>query len=499
MPTKRDQLMKSCQPTRFRSMGTLALTRRERGGFAVMTAVLIIVILGFCGIALDFSRMYNRKAELQIAADAIALAAAAELDGTEPGVGRALTAAAEAAARNPLYDYSASISEWSDSAIKFSAAPSGSPWLEAGEAKGKAGNLFYVQVDTGRLDARHGRVSMLLLPVVSSSMTVAHIGSRATAGRSTVNVLPLAICAMTDTPLTPGVPRGQELVELGFRRGISYNLMRLNPDSKSAGANFLINPLAPPGVAGTSVMSRLDVIEPFLCTGTMAMPGVTGGDITVERNFPLASVFQHLNSRFGSYTAPCTADNAPPDTNVKAYTPDTMSWMTDKPKGQSAEEKSTDTKLFTLAELGPSEIPADTTANLYGPLWIHAKAARYASYVSNGKVEPAGGYATLDADKDWSALYTPGSPKLKGTYPSSGPYKAFTSGPPGGLKGVADRRVLNVPLLRCPVPTGGPASAQVLGIGRFYMTVPATETDLFAEFAGLMRPGTLVGQVELYP
>jgi hypothetical protein len=59
--------------------------------------------------------------------------------------------------------------------------------------------------------------------------------------------------------------------------------------------------------------------------------------------------------------------------------------------------------------------------------------------------------------------------------------------------------VLNIPLLRCPVPAGSPVTAEVLAIGKFFMTVPASDHELFAEFAGLAQPSSLIGQVELYP
>jgi hypothetical protein len=474
----------------------LRFPRREEGAFAVMTPFLLLVILGVCGMAIDFSRMYNRKAELQTIADTIALAAAAELDGTQPGVQRAAAAAAEAATRNPLYEYNASLMAWSPAALKFSSVPSGGTWLDAGEAAANPDSLLYARVDTSKLDERHGRVNMLLLPAVSSAMSSAQITGRATAGRSSINVLPLAICAMADKLDEPGVQRGDELVEYGFRRGVSYNLMNLNPGDSAKGATYLVNPFAPPGVKGASVASRLSVIEPFICTGTMAMPRVTGGDLTVDSGFPLGSLFSHLNSRFGTYTAPCTSANAPPDTNIKHYTfADTISWMTDTPTGQSAEKRTGDKKLYTIAHLDETDIPASTTPGMYGPLWIYAKAAKYSSYISNNKTEPAGGYATLDAAADWSKLYKPGSPVLKGTYPSNGPYKTYTTSP-APLTGVADRRVLNIPLLRCPVSSG---SAEVLGVGRFYMTVPATKDDLFAEFTGLARRQSLTGKVELYP
>lgn len=492
MPKNRLRVTERSQYTAFRLQRVPSQRRRERGAFAVMTAVLILVILGFCGFALELSRLYNRKVELQTIADTIALAAAAQLNGTRDGIDNALSAASSAGARYAVsYAYGKSPVLWSENAIRFSSAPSGSEWFNAGAAKGQAQRMFYVEVDTSRLDERLGRVDLVLLPVLPSASASAQTASRAVAGRSSINVMPLAICAMAEARASA---RGAELVEHGFRRGISYNLMQLNPDDNSKGAHFLVNPVAPPGTNGSSAGTKLAVIEPFVCTGTMAMPQVTSGKLTVEPGFPLNSVFGQINSRFGSYTSPCTANGAPPDTNIREYT-GALSWMTDTPKGQSADRRTSDKQLFTLAELAPSDIPADTTAPLYGPLWTYAKAAKYSGY-KNGEPEPEpGGYPTF-TPADWSTLYTPGSPKLKGSYPSPSPYKAIAVS--GGARAVANRRVLNIPLLRCPVPAGSPMSAEVLAIGKFFMTTRATETELFGEFAGLAKPESLGGQVELY-
>ena len=466
-----------------------------------MTAVLILVILGFCGFALGLSMVYNRKVELQTIADTVALAAAAELDGTELGVDRAAAAAFAAATQYVTYGYNASLVTWSADALRFSSAPSGRDWLPEGAAKNQAQTMFYVEVNTSRLSAEHGSVNTFLLQLLPSASATARTSSRAVAGRSTINVMPMAICAMSTTR---AAARGAELVEHGFRRGISYNLMRLNPDSDTKGANFLINPVAAPGTTGSSVAPRLDVIRPFVCTGTLAMPQITSGNITVEHDFPLGNVFSQINSRFGTYSSPCTSAGAPADTNVKEFStlnPLTsateITWLVDKPKGQSADPRTKDAKLLTIADLAQADVPSATTPDMFGPLWIYAKAAKYSAY-SSGTPEPAAGYATF-APADWSTLYTPGSPTLKGSYPSPAPYKGITQSPPAGVRAVADRRVLNVPLLHCPVAAGSPASAEVLAIGRFYMTVSATATDLYGEFAGLARPETLGGQVELYP
>jgi hypothetical protein len=493
-PRQREEMPFPC--TGLRPVRSPASQRRQGGSFAVMTAVLILVILGVCGFAIDLSRMYNRKVELQSIADTIALAAAAELDGTTAGITRSRAAAAEAAARNPFFNYN-NLIDWSEDALRYSAAPSGRPWVGADDASGQAPNMFFVEVDTSKLDERHGRVSMLLLQVVSSANATADVASRAVAGRSTINVLPLAVCAMTDTPAISGVSRNGELVEYGFRRGVSYNLMQLNPKNDTTPANFLINPFALPGTTGASVAANISAIQPYVCTGTLGIPRIDGEDITVDHGFPLASVYNQLNSRFGTYDAPCVAVSAPSDTNVKEYTPAVAkTWMFDQPSGQAAARRTPPGRMVTIADLAASDIEATATPDLYGPLWIYARAAKFtAAYKQNG-AEPSAGYATY-APADWSTLYTPGLPKVA-TAGYTTPAKTITEAPPGGGRTLADRRILNVPLLQGPVPAGSPAAANVMGIGKFYMTAKATSTDLYGEFVGLVRQEALVGQVELY-
>lgn len=51
----------------------------QRGAYAVMTAISLVAVLGVAGLALDLGRLFVNKSELQSAADACALAAAAEL------------------------------------------------------------------------------------------------------------------------------------------------------------------------------------------------------------------------------------------------------------------------------------------------------------------------------------------------------------------------------------------------------------------------------------
>lgn len=471
--------------------------KRQGGAIAVMAPFLIIVILTFIGFAFSLSMVYNRKVELQTAAESIALAAARQLNGTEAGVNMALSAAA-AAASSSFYSYNAASIAWSDAAISFSSSPSGPEWVDATSAKtsANASRVFYVKVDLSRLSSAIGIVPTVFFSLSSSGPEAGYVSSTVVAGRQSINVTPLALCAISDNAARN---RGGELVEYGFRRGISYNLMKLNPASNTGGANYLVNPVSPPGGGSSTIMSRLDVIRPFVCAGKIAMPSLATNRLRVEPNFPLADVFQQLNSRFGDYHEPCTATTAPPDTNVKEFPFLTaFPWMTQVPKDQSAESIPTSSKLLTIADLSESELPPVVTPDMYGPLWIFAKAAKYSSY-SSGSAEPLGGYSTF-ATSNWPTLYSPGGPSVRSgaTYPST-PFTTAPVGPPDGLVGVANRRVLNVPLLRCPVPTESLASAEVLAVGKFFMTVRATNESLYAEFAGIIPKTTLSGPVELYP
>lgn len=66
--------------------------RQERGVYTIMTALVLVVLLGFVGLAVDSSRQQAVHVELQNAADACALAGAAELNGLADAPTRATLA-----------------------------------------------------------------------------------------------------------------------------------------------------------------------------------------------------------------------------------------------------------------------------------------------------------------------------------------------------------------------------------------------------------------------
>lgn len=477
---------------------------RQEGAFAVMSAPVILVILGLCALAIDLGLIYNRQVELHGVARTAALAAARELDGTAAGITDAVTEAGEAA-RRAKYGYGESV-PWSDDAIRFSDSPAASAvWLSAEEAKATPGNRFFVKVDTSLLAARLGAVGMIFAPFLTGSDSDIALSDMAIAGRSELNVLPMAVCAMSEQAGTArnATSGPQELIEYGFRRGVTYDLMQLNPNG-STPVNFVVDPLSAPGQSGASANTDASTVSPFICAGRMWVPHLKGGQIRVTSPFPVGDLYRQLNSRFDQYDGGvCEPNGAPPDFNIKAFAHDVgngVPWMNPRPTTPGAAPDSQPTRLQTIADRASP--PGGTTAGMYGPLWAYARAAKYSGYVE-GVPEPAAGYSSF-VPGDWSKLYSP-TPTV-GSYPSKTPYFATLGAnysPPSANRlpiAVIGRRVLYVPLLSCstPIPPGTNVGATVLAVGKFFMTIPATSMNVYAEFAGIAHETTLTGQVTLY-
>lgn len=480
--------------------------RRQRGAISVMSAGALIVMIGCCGMALEFSQIYNRRVELYGVAKVTAIAAARSLDGTEKGIDNALEEAEKAVAAL-RYKYGNERFAWDDSAVTFADSPNSQTWVSASVAKSSPRNKYFLRVSTAGLGSQANAYTPVLLPVINSTFSSVDLAHVAVAGRTSIEVMPMAICAMSTTPGASRTNTGSsgtsvELVEYGFRRGISYDLMRLNPGGSSP-ENYVIDPYLGPGVVSASSHTAAGLVRPFVCTGRMWVPGLLGGTIKVAKPFPLSELYEQINSRFDQYNGAaadrCNPRGAPPDVNIKPFVfGPGIKWMKTVPAVQSPPDSGETNVLRTMADL--PEFPAGQTAEAYGPLWIFAKAVPFSAYTA-GRSEPASGYSTFGTS-NWSSLYKP-SP-VAGTYPGPSPYMA-TSGdtverPSIERRAYAQRgrRILNIPLLSCTTSPAGSGQGEVLAIGRFLMTVPATAMTLHAEFGGIVPQERIVGTVELF-
>lgn len=496
-----------------RSRRSVVRRRRETGVFAIMAVPLMLVLVAFSALAIELGMLYNRMVDLHGMAKAVALAAANQLNGTSAGI-TAAQAAAKSTAESLKYKYFEEGVEfaWNDAALTFSTGPARSGnWVDAASANGKASTLYFAKVDTAALNADISTVGTIFARVLSSSLDEVRLRETAVAGRTAINVTPLAICAMGDKAGTRShtMPSGAtvlELVQYGFRRGVSYDLMQLNPNGKSP-VRYTVNPVVAPG--GAAATFNPSTLGQFVCTGTMWVPRVMEGAIRVSAlapASPLAALFIPLNSRFDKYTGgPCDPSGAPPDYNIKAYAydqPNSVQWMNPPIGSPAATPVPKPTRLETVADLTVPLGPAEA----YGPLWAYSKAVKAPNPVD--AAEPSIGFAEF-ATADWATLYKIG-PTASG-YPtaSATPYRATGAGnvnyqAPSNAnleRSALSRRVLNIPLLSCSPsePTGTDATASVQAIGKFFMTVPATKDSLIAEFAGILPQESLVRKVELFP
>jgi Flp pilus assembly protein TadG len=487
---------------------------RQQGAFAIMFIPLLIVMIGFCGLALDIGQLYNRKVDLNGIAKSVALAAARELNGTDAGIAAARTKAKEIAdgLRYQRFGDDGKSFVWRDAALSFgtTSARSGE-WVSAASAGTPASALFFAKVDTASLDPAVGDINTFFIKVLSASLGTVHLSDSAVAGRTAINVTPIAVCAMsTDaasarTFTSASGAKLQELVQYGFRRGISYDLMQLNPNTTTP-ARYVVNPVVAPDMSSSSFNTA--IAGPFMCAGTMWVPRVMGGKIRVSDlplTSPLSSLYTQLNSRFDVYgSSPCDPSGAPPDYNIKEYAYDQtggVTWMNPSKGSRAAATTTTNGRLETVADV----LTTPAAAGDYGPLWAYARAAKAPDPLNSP--EPDTGFPTF-ATTDWPTLYKSG-PSALSSYPSSGPHNStsttngFYSAPQAANLEISTlgRRVLNIPLLSCSpaAPSGSNVQVDVVAIGKFFMTVQATPDKLIAEFAGVLPEKSLPGQVELFP
>jgi Flp pilus assembly protein TadG len=481
--------------------------QRSRGAIAITFALSLFFLLGFLSMTVDLGRTYTMRTELQNTADAAALAGALELNQTLAGVQAASDRALAVAAANAV-NYAAGITI-TEANLAVGTCPEDGCMVPISSITSEtlaAGRTFLrVQIPSGNMPTFFGR----FIPTASGEgLANTNTFGSAVAGRFLAQVTPLGVCAVDLTRgarrTTPGLP--DELVEFGFRRGVSYNLPQLNPLSGASGDPIWINPVNSPPSACNPSSSSATMLHPFVCSGTSTVAATASGYVYANTGGSYGPMERALNSRFDDFTGgnSCDPTSAPPDINVKEFrapppTPGSLGhprdWMEPDPTQQSI--------ALNPVTFKPLLAP---TQSQYGALWSYSRAVQ-----ASGTAPNAIAGAPYDATTaHWNALYAMNAPSP--AYPTSVPHPPFpnypdeypapyrsTSGnffqaPNPSRPGVLNRRVLNVAIIDCSSLVAGPglscAALPVLGIGKFFMQRKADLTGgtkrIDAEFAGLM-------------
>ena len=476
---------KRCQPSK----------RKQKGAVAIVVGLSLVTLFAMGGVVLDLGHMYIVTSELQNSADAAALAGARRLNETAAGITNAQDDAIALAAQNNFNFSTAVVIPATN--IQYGSSPSG-PFVNYATAFASPAGKTFVRVTTGSR-----AINTYLMRVVSSDYNTVSTEGVAVAGRFVNNVTPIGVCAIKNAagasrPKGEALPTG-ELAQFGFRRGVSYNIFALGPLGGSSDP-YLLNPVDvyPNPCNGSN--SSANNTAPFVCNGSSAILTSAPGTVYGNTGMSAGKIQAALNSRFNTFGGPsvCIPAQAPPDVNVRHFACTDPGCSTAADWMDPSKQTITPTGIPTVALPIPVGI---TSKNQYGVLWSYSRAVNAVGTSPNAT--PGAAFAT----SNWSTLYPApgGAPVADADFPATtSPYldPVHISAPtvnPGAL----NRRVLNLAIADCPAVTGsgGCQVIPVLGIGRFFMQVPADFSGgtkkLEVEFAGLIEP-VPVSEIKLY-
>jgi len=266
---------------------------RQRGVFAIIAALSLVVFMVVAGLVVDLGRLFVAKAELQGAADGCALSAAREMDGQTDSLTRAVNAGVQVAVRNSV-DLQHVAAQVTASDVTFSASISG-PFATAATAA--PGSVKYVKCTPKAISA-----DMWFMKVVG--VNTSNVGAEAIARLAPSQATcatPVGLCTVQASKTSPAA-------NWGFETGKWYGSL-FTPGSGMTG-NFNWVDYTPPN-GGAEELKDL-----IAGTGSCKVP-VSGN---VGQSGYNAGLVDAWNTRFGIYKGSYSLAANRPDWTGFAYT-----------------------------------------------------------------------------------------------------------------------------------------------------------------------------------
>ena len=189
--------------------------RVQRGFSLILLTVSLVVMLGMCGLAIDVGRMFVYKNELQTFADASALAAVAQLSGTQAGV-QAANAVATAGPLGTTRPNGFNFDTTVVSNITATYATSFAGTYDSFATASSSGTNTYRFIKV----AAAANAPLNFLPVLPGIATTIAVSAAATAGQ-------LPQSSITNgglLPFAPDAPIQSDTKNFGFIPGTQYTL-----------------------------------------------------------------------------------------------------------------------------------------------------------------------------------------------------------------------------------------------------------------------------------
>jgi hypothetical protein len=466
-------------------------------------AITLAVIIGLAALALDGSRLMTMQTQAQGAADALALAGAAELDRRPDSVNRA-RAAIQDLLNNPV----------SAAGNGQTAKVSGIEFLQSLPASDDspitAANLTddptlaaYVQVSLAPMTMQ----PLFPLSVAAERGGIA-VGAQAVAGYDQIvcDATPLYVCNPFETAGMTYYQATEALVEADTDALAHRRLIRLVRSQAKAGSDragdlgYLVpaTGFLPATACGPS--SDRGIPQALAATRLRACYRQSGIKLVPSNDQPAMDA---LNTRFDIYAGGFrSCRNYPPDLNVRKgfTTPGNADWCIAMPSLNWPMPNEDATPLPVDANMtgpGPS---LNTDVALGDGAWNCAAYWGVAHFVGAGKSAAPPGCSAATISRYDVYRY-----ELKFPYDRS--RGAEFGAPQCVRRGETDRRVITMPIVNCgssPVPVSNDAQGvPVAGFGRFFLVLPAepaTNGNFYAEFVGLVKRSDprSTDQVQLY-
>jgi Flp pilus assembly protein TadG len=490
------------------------LVRQEGGAVLIYVSIALTVFMGFAALVIDGGRLFTLDTEMQSAADALALAGAAELDGNSDAITRADNAMGKSAGVTPLVQNDQTFASGAPAITGFSRRfltqlPADSQPLSAADAfvTTDPATARFVQVNLTGADDRS--IDTLFAPAVGGGST-ADAGAVAIAGftQAVCKFTPLFIC--NPYPDAATLRDKLENWDTDPDRRKLINLKKWAGSGQLSPGNFgFLEPQTGPGAS--NLKASLGLVDPGTCFAQTGVDLKTGN---------VASVRDAINTRFDMYDRSYNGKKNDPDFRpglnvVKGYT------LASGNNGCNATLDTTKAMALPL-DTGFSQ-PTGWTAPRWGngqwdcgAYWDMNHGNRNGNTTDDaGKPAGCAGPASTTISRydmyRWEIDNSQIPNKVSATVLSPGENgnpKATPACYAGGsstLGDSPDRRILYAAILQCPTPNGSADDLPVLSFVKMFITRPMSaqsntcknndddcETDagdLFVEITGKVTPG----------
>ena len=452
--------------------------------------VMLVVIVGLSGLALDGARLMSLQTQLQNGADALALAGAAELDRLPDAETRARTAIERLLTNSTLFGSGASRTIAASNIKFYSRLPaSDAVPMSAGRLATGPANARFVSVTV-----RPVTLTTILPAAFFGGANMFITAASAVAGFDQVvcGVTPIYVCNPYETASMTYDEATEVLQQAAANPTDQGRLIRLRQyggNAHYAAADYGF--LSSPGTDEMSLIDSLAFVRPAACfrqRGVNFRPGVVG---SVREGFNVRfDIYEGVmsdkygyrpaqNVRKGYVVASgnaCAARRGPP--NQVMGLPLDRTW----PSLRSMGEGNWDFDTYWQVNHGDSGLPPTLNGGAASNADVPSRYRVYLHEIKQGLVADV----SLGGESGAPACYSGDD-----------------------LSGTPDRRILYAAIVNCQslrlvddAQSDAQSNVPVAAFGKFFLTLPLarSQIDLYVEMVGLVRPGDVVSfdVVQLY-